>query len=140
MKVMNGSFKVRLPGETEYRPATAADAAVIRGMAKRGDKPQHICAYFDANPGRISEVRTGYRFPGVAPAHVHFLPPVWPEMMRLKPSVEITGIAAEFRREQQKTNEKLDHVLRQLASFGRAIGVIERPQPPRLTRRTLLGG
>jgi hypothetical protein len=139
------NFKVRTPGEPAHRPAMPHDAAIIRGMVERGDKSQHICAYFDANPGRISEVRTEYRFPGVPAAPPDRLPPRWPQMMQTPQAqqavtVEVTGIAAEFRREQQKTNEKLDHVLRQLASFGRALGVIERPAAPRLTRRTLLEG
>jgi hypothetical protein len=129
---MNDRFRVRPPGEVE-RWATAADAALIRGMLERGDKQSDVAAWFGTNSGRICETRTGKRFKDVPPAPSDQLPPAGPHVSA-PAVVEITGIAAEFRREQQRTNEKLDHVLRQLAAFGRKVGVIEPPRAPRIGR------
>jgi len=134
--VFNDRFKVRPVGEQTHRWATAEDAATIRGMVMRGDKQQHIAAYFDVNPGRVAEVKYDRRFPGVPPAPSHRLPPPGPPKM---PESSISGIAADFRREQRRTNEKLDHLLRQLAAFGREIGLLEKPSPPRISRRDPLG-
>lgn len=135
---MNDRFRVSPPGEAE-RWATAADAAIIRGMVKRGDKQSDIASWFGTNSGRICETNTGKRFKDVPPAPADQLPPPGPHVSAPPPTIEITGIAAEFRREQQRTNEKLDHVLRQLAAFGHQVGLLK-AERPQITRRKLLEG
>jgi hypothetical protein len=120
------------PSGTDRRWSTGEDIAIIKGMLARGDKQSDVAAYFGTNSGRIAETNTGQRYAGILPAAPHQLPPAGPHVSG---NVQIVGIADEFRREQQKTNEKLDHVLRQLAAFGRNIGVLENPQVPRIGRR-----
>lgn len=120
------------PQGSEQRLSTPEDIALIKGMLARGDKQSDIAAYWGTNSGRICETNTGQRYPEVAPAPAHLLPPPGPHVAA---NIQIVGIADEFRREQQKTNEKLDHVLRQLAAFGRSIGLLEQPQVPRIGRR-----
>jgi len=130
--VMPNNFWVQPADETARRLATASDAAIIKGMCLRGDPQSRIAAYFDTNPGRINEVKKGRRFGEVQPAPVNLLPASGPH---IAPQIQITGIAEEFRRSQQRMEEKLDHVLRQLAGFGRRIGLIEEPRTPRIGRR-----
>ena len=149
---MADDFPIHPPNEAPRR-VTADDAAIIKGMLKRGDNQHHIAARFGTNGGRICEINKGYRFPDVEPAPAHLLPapgPVVPPSPAvppvswngLPPIVEVSSIAEEVRRAQQQTredvaavNQKLDHVLRQLAGFGRRIGLIEDPRTPRLSRR-----
>lgn len=58
----------------------AAQAAIIKGMLRRGDRQQDIVAWFGGaiNPGRVSEIRTGRKFVEVAPASESELPPRGP--------------------------------------------------------------
>lgn len=55
----------------------SADAAVIKGMLQRGDKPQDIAFYFAVNNGRISEIKSGTKFSEVA-QRTENLPPAGP--------------------------------------------------------------
>ena len=44
------------------------DAVEIQKRIKRGEFLNRIASDFDVNPGRISEIKTGKRFPGSAEA------------------------------------------------------------------------
>lgn len=57
---------------------TAADAALIRGMVRRGDRHHDIAAFFGVNQGRVAEIKDGTRFPGVPAADEEELPPQGP--------------------------------------------------------------
>jgi hypothetical protein len=120
------------PSGTERRWTTGEDIAIIKGMLARGDKQSDVAAYWGTNSGRIAETNVGRRYSSILPAPPHQLPPPGPHVSG---NIQVVGIAEDFRREQQKTNEKLDHVLRQLAAFGRSIGLLENPQTPRIGRR-----
>lgn len=59
---------------------TEEDAAIIRGMLARGDKQHDIAAYYTVmhgslNSGRVAEVSTGERLPGIPAADPSELPP-----------------------------------------------------------------
>lgn len=53
---------------------TEADAAIAKGMLRRGDRQHDIAAWFGVNGGRIAEIATGYRFDWVEPADEIALP------------------------------------------------------------------
>jgi hypothetical protein len=55
-----------------------ADAAVVKGMLKRGDRQHDIAAWFGVNGGRIAEIATGHAFHWVMPAAPADLPPEGP--------------------------------------------------------------
>lgn len=44
------------------------DAAIIKRRILGGEFLNRIASDFDVNPGRISEIKIGRRFPDVAPA------------------------------------------------------------------------
>ena len=46
-----------------FRILTAADAVDIRRNLAQGWLQSRIAAHYDVNPGRISEINTGKRFP-----------------------------------------------------------------------------
>jgi hypothetical protein len=50
------------------------DAAIVKGMLRRGDRQHDIAAFFGVNGGRIAEISTGDRFSGVAEAAQNELP------------------------------------------------------------------
>ncbi len=54
------------------------DAALIRGMLNRGDRHHDIAAFFGVNQGRVAEIKTGSRLPGVQAADAGDLPPKGP--------------------------------------------------------------
>lgn len=54
---------------------TESDAAIVKGMLRRGDKQHDIAALFGVNGGRIAEVATGYRFEEIPEADQDTLPP-----------------------------------------------------------------
>lgn len=60
---------------------TAEDAALIKGMIKRGDVQSDIAAFFGTNGGRISEINTGKKFPETMAASEDKLPPSGPYMI-----------------------------------------------------------
>lgn len=136
---MTDKFLIRVNGET--RQATAADAAIIKGMLKRGDMQQDIAAYFGTNGGRIAETNKGYRFPDVKPAPRHLLPAAGPPLAHAAAAnIQITGVAEEFWRGLQRMETKIDQLQVQLTGFGRRIGLIENPRAPRIGRRNPLAG
>lgn len=55
-----------------------ADAALVKGMLKRGDRQHDIAAWFGVNGGRIAEIATGHAFYWVKPADEDDLPPEGP--------------------------------------------------------------
>lgn len=57
---------------------SAADAALVKGMRKRGDRQHDIAAFFGVNGGRIAEICTGEKFDWVAAARESELPPPGP--------------------------------------------------------------
>lgn len=61
---------------------SAADAALAKAMLNRGDRQSDIATYFRTNPGRISEINTGYRFAEISPASPDKLPPSDPNDTR----------------------------------------------------------
>jgi len=60
------------------RTLTASDAALIRGMIRRGDRHHDIAAFFGVNQGRIAEIKDGSRHRGVVAADPEDLPPPGP--------------------------------------------------------------
>ena len=59
---------------------TETDAALVKGMLRRGDRQHDIAAWFGVNGARIAEIATGDRFPDVTPAGDELLPPAGPYM------------------------------------------------------------
>ena len=57
-----------------------AQAALVKGMIKRGDRQHDIAAWFGVNGGRIGEISTGAKFTEVAAAPEEMLPPPGPYM------------------------------------------------------------
>lgn len=55
-----------------------ADAAIVKGMLKRGDRQHDIAAWFGVNGGRIAEIATGHAFHWVQSANADELPPEGP--------------------------------------------------------------
>jgi hypothetical protein len=51
---------------------------LIKGMLKRGDDQSDIAAWFLINSGRVAEINTGQREPGIKPAKPDALPPPAP--------------------------------------------------------------
>ena len=64
--------KVRRDSYTSVSPE---DAALIKGMLKRGDIQSDIASFFGTNGGRVSEINTGRRHREVKPAPPEALPP-----------------------------------------------------------------
>jgi hypothetical protein len=56
----------------------AADAALIKGMLRRGDRQHDIAAWFGVNGGRVAEIAVGARFSEVEAASPADLPPRGP--------------------------------------------------------------
>lgn len=67
------------------------DAALIKGMLRRGDRQHDIAAWFGVNGGRIAEIATGTRFAEVEYAESERLPPAGPYP---KASQAVEAIAA----------------------------------------------
>jgi hypothetical protein len=144
--IFTGRFMVRPVGEPAFRPANDADAAIMRGMADRGDLQSDISSYFATNNGRVNEVVKGHRFPGVPAAPRHRLPPPGPPIHNIPTEVKIVQVAASFyneqkamRREQQKQGERIENMMRLMMGIGTKIGALE-TKPPRIGRRNLLEG
>ena len=57
---------------------TNSDAAVIKGMLRRGDRQHDIAAWFGVNGGRIGEIATGEKFFSVLEEDTRNLPPPGP--------------------------------------------------------------
>jgi hypothetical protein len=57
---------------------SAGDAAVAKGMLRRGDRQHDVAAWFGINPGRIAEIACGRTFAWVDAAGEDGLPPPGP--------------------------------------------------------------
>src|SRR3546814_6624832 len=57
---------------------TSADASIVKGMIKRGDKNEAIASYFGVNQRAISHIRSGKKFGEVGMATQLQLPPPGP--------------------------------------------------------------
>ena len=57
---------------------TDADAAMVKGMLRRGDRQHDIAAWFGVNGGRVAEIASGARFWWVEAAYEATLPPPGP--------------------------------------------------------------
>lgn len=57
---------------------TKADASLVKGMIKRGDRKHDIAAWFGVNQGRIAEVASGDLHPDAPEARADALPPPGP--------------------------------------------------------------
>ena len=73
---------------------SAADAALIKGMLRRGDRQHDIAAWFGVNSGRVAEIATGARFDEVEPAPVSGLPPPGPYPKVREAVAAIAALAA----------------------------------------------
>lgn len=51
------------------------DAAIVKGMLKRGDRQSDIAAFFGVNGGRVSEIAKGKTFESVAAVYENLPPP-----------------------------------------------------------------
>ncbi len=60
------------------RRLNEAKAALIKGMAGRGDRHHDIAAWFGLNQGRIAEVLNGDKYPNAPVAPAEQLPPPGP--------------------------------------------------------------
>jgi len=60
------------------RRLNEAKAALIKGMAGRGDRHHDIAAWFGLNQGRIAEVVAGDKYPNAPAAPAEQLPPPGP--------------------------------------------------------------
>jgi hypothetical protein len=144
-----------------------AIAAIIKGMALRGDNQHDIAAWFGLNNGRVNELlkcstKHVQQFRDVPAAPEHALPPPGPYSyftprpgvsladqfqqalagVELKWAQALAAIREELRitaAERRLTNEKLDQLQQQLVTLGRALKLIETPTAPTITRRNPLG-
>ena len=71
-----------------------SEIAIAKGMLARGDKQQHIAAFFDVNSGRIAEINTGVRGGDIPPATEN-LPPPGPPTLNHRAPVDIILSALE---------------------------------------------
>ena len=62
----------------EDRELTDIDAALAKGMLKRGDKQHHIASYFGVDARAVSHIKNGKTFPNVSEAKSLDLPPPGP--------------------------------------------------------------
>ncbi|HEU0217792.1 MAG TPA: hypothetical protein VFQ90_14135 [Stellaceae bacterium] len=73
---------------------TADNAALIKGMLRRGDRQHDIAAWFGVNGGRIAEIATGCRFAELQPAAGDRLPPPGPYPKARQAVAAIEALAA----------------------------------------------
>lgn len=67
---MNGTI-VRYPRKRKSPVVTPAIAAEIKALLRSGTMNQHdIAARYRINQGRVSEIKTGLKFPGVEPTQL----------------------------------------------------------------------
>lgn len=145
----------------------AATAAIIKGMALRGDNQHDIAAWFGLNIGRVNELLKSstkhvQQFKDVPPAPPQALPPPGPysyftprpgmsladqfqtalAAVELKWSQAFATIREELRvsaNERRQTNEKIDRLMVQHVKLQRQLGTVEEPRTPRHTRSQPLG-
>jgi hypothetical protein len=65
---MTGTFQ---PSGSRRRPSyriKPTDVPIIKKRIRQGDFLNRIAADYDVNPGRIAEIKKGYRFANIPPA------------------------------------------------------------------------
>jgi hypothetical protein len=87
------------------------DAALIKGMLRRGDRQHDIAAWFGVNGDRIAEIAAGNRFAEVAPGPRDRLPPPGPYP---KPAKRVAVIEALVVAKEALT--AAEHVIRMYAA------------------------
>jgi hypothetical protein len=143
---MPDRFWVRPAGEPAERPATAVDAAIIKGMCARGDKQHDVASWFGCNSGRINETKKGRRFPDAEPASIHPLPPPGPYTFGGRGAADAQDDDPRKEQKLQKLIEqtatgleKLRLTQNNLLKFARELGIIEKPEAPKTSRRHPMG-
>ena len=63
---------VPYPRKRKSPPVTPEMAAKIKALLAYGLSQQDIATMCGVNQGRVSEVNTGMKFPGIAPAQLEF--------------------------------------------------------------------
>lgn len=75
---MMAGMKRRPRAKSSGITLSSVDAAVAKGMLRRGDRQHDVAAWFGVNPGRIAEIATGAAFDWVDAADEDDLPPPGP--------------------------------------------------------------
>lgn len=124
----------------------AADAAIVKGMLKRGDTIHDVAAWFGMNSARIANVKNskceGAKWRDVPPAPLHTLPPPGPYPRPGETMAVIAALREENRvagQERRKLSAMIEQMQRQLAALGRDMKLID-TKPPTPSRRAPLAG
>ncbi len=88
-------------------PLSARDAALIRGMLRRGDGQMSVAVWFGVNQARVSDVKLGRKHRGVPAAPLDELPPPGPYRV----------VSAKIDDEKTAKAAALDAVIEQLSSL-----------------------
>lgn len=67
---MDSHTKIAYPLGRKSPPVTPEMAAKIKTLLKAGMAQHDIAAQFGINQGRVSEIKTGFKFPGIEPAQL----------------------------------------------------------------------
>lgn len=70
---MNMPIVLPFPRKRKSPPVTPEMASKIKALLDAGLNQQDIATICRVNQGRVSEVNTGMRFPGIEPAQLEFL-------------------------------------------------------------------
>jgi hypothetical protein len=97
--------------ERETDGITTQDAAIIKGMLKRGDMQQWIVAYFGGtlNPARIADIKSGLTFRNIRPVPENQLPPQGPYLSGRKAHLALQAL----RGLREKIDEAIGHLTAQ---------------------------
>lgn len=64
---------ISMPRKRKCPPVTLEMAAKIKTLLDTGMCQHDIAAFFRINQGRVSEVNTGMKYPGIEPAQPEFV-------------------------------------------------------------------
>jgi hypothetical protein len=64
---------IPMPRKRKSPPVTPEMAAKIKALIEAGICQHDIAAHFRINQGRISEINTGMKFPGVQPVQLEMI-------------------------------------------------------------------
>jgi hypothetical protein len=67
---MSFHSEMPLPRRRKSPPVTPEMAAEIKALIEAGVCQHDIAAYYKINQGRVSEINTGMKFPGIEPAQM----------------------------------------------------------------------
>lgn len=62
--------EIALPRKRKSPPVTPEMAAEIKALIEAGVCQHDIAAHYKINQGRVSEIATGMKFPGIEPAQL----------------------------------------------------------------------